>query len=172
MRRKRVFRIRGIVKGKLMLIRKIAIAGLPIVAFLQACQSDRPENAHQVASPESGEYQSIDQVDFLHDEQGNVPRHIPLEVLKDMRQQLLSQGRKDLVSRLDRRYDFISGEVKDLRAAEMAEHYLKSQLPQQAPQPAAMQGEPLTPDNLPAGIEIPDEMIERLNRAAAKGGAQ
>jgi hypothetical protein len=155
-----------------MFIRKIAMAGLPLMAFLQACQSDTSERAPQVASPESGEFQSVTQVDFLHDEEGNVPRHIPVEVLKDMRQQMLNQGRKDLVSRLDQRYDFISGEVKDPRAAEMAENYLKSQLPQKAPQPAVMQGEPLTPDNLPAGIEIPGEMVERMNRAAAKGGAQ
>lgn len=102
-----------------MIIRKIALAGLPVMAFLQACQSDLPENAPKVASPESGEYQSVDQVDFLYDEQGNVPRQIPLQVLKDMRQQLLDQGRKDLASRLDSKYDFISGEVKDLRAAAM-----------------------------------------------------
>lgn|GEM_PF-6137257 len=155
-----------------MIIRKIALAGLPLMAFFQACQSDRSESAPQVASPESGEYKSMAQVDFLHDEEGNVPRHIPVEVLKDMRQQFLKQGRKDLVSIIDKRYDFLSGEVNDPRAAEMAEHYLKSQLPRPASKPAVMQAEPLTPADLPDGIEIPDEMVERMNRAAAKGGAQ
>lgn len=155
-----------------MIIRKIALAGLPLVAFLQACQSDAPESAPRVSSPESGEYQNTAQVDFLHDDEGNIPRQIPVDVLNDMRQQLLNQGRKDLVSSLDKKYDFLTGEVKDLRAAEMAEHYLKSQLPQKPVQPAILQGEPLTADALPAGIEIPDEMVERLNQAAAKGGAK
>lgn len=155
-----------------MILRKIALAGLPLVAFLQACQSDAPESAPQVSSPDFGKYQSVAEVDFLHDDEGNVPRQIPVDVLQDMRQQLLNQGRKDLVSSLDKKYDYLTGEVKDLRAAEMAEHYLKSQLPQKATQPAVMQVEPLTADALPAGIDIPDEMVERLNQAAAKGGAK
>jgi hypothetical protein len=153
-------------------IRKIALVGLPIAAFLQACQSEAPESAPQTTSPQSAEYQSMAQVDFLHDDEGNVPRQIPVQILKDMRQQLLNQGRKDLVGNIDKRYDFHTGEVKDPRAAEMAEHYLKSQLPLKASQPAAMQVEPLTPDQLPSGIEIPDEMVQRLNGAAGKGGAK
>lgn len=146
-----------------------------LAAFLAACQADSSDGSPKIASPALEDYRSPDEVRFLSDDEGNVMRQVPLAILQDVRGQLLAQGQTGLLKDLEARYDFATGEVKDPRAAERAELYLKSQLAANPPATSgtpAGDGEVLSPEDLPPGIRITDDMVEGLRKAAAKVGAQ
>jgi hypothetical protein len=146
---------------------KRSALGAVALAGLLACQNDPKADIRQVASPGEDTYASPGEVRFLYDDQGNVPRQIPSEVLQNMRRQLSDQGQETLLKDLEARYDFASGEVRDAKAAEAAERYLKSQLPLSA-SPAATDPAVVLPADLPEGIAIPPELVERLGKAGAR----
>ncbi len=98
-------------------------------AALTGCQSEPAAESKPVAGPVGEAYASPDEVMFLYDDAGNVPRQVPPAVLEDMRAQLEAQGRQNLVQRLEEHYDFRSGEVRNYLEAEKAERFLKARLP-------------------------------------------
>lgn len=152
--------------------RKTFQAGLSAFALaLAACQSDTPL-PQDVSTGES--YRSPADVRFLYDEEGNVARQLPVEILKGVQADLMAQGHTALSKDLEAIYDFRTGEVKDPLAAERAERFLKSHLPESRPMLASPgpQSTPLRPEDLPAGIAIPQELIEGLRKAAVEGAAK
>lgn len=157
-----------------MYLKRTFRAGLSALALaaLAACQTGTPDK--QVLS--TGEsYQSPADVHFLYDDEGNVARHLPVEILKSVKADLLAQGQNALAKDLEALYDFETGEVKDARSAEMAEGYLKSQLPRIQPvqaAPVAQTAQAIRPEDLPAGITLPQELIEGLRKSAVNGDAK
>jgi hypothetical protein len=162
--------------------KKTIQAGLSALALagLAACQSNTQDNTPQVVA--TGEaYGNPSDVHFVYDPEGNISRQLPVEMLQDIQGQLQAQGLTDLAKEMETLYDFKTGEVKDARAAEKAESFLKARLPQAQPtaQPAAQpdalpnaeETKLLRPEDLPTGITISPEMIERFRQANAKGGA-
>ena len=150
----------------------LSALALAALASLTACQSDTPQK--QVMATGEG-YQSPADVHYISDNQGNVARQLPVEMLKSIQADVAAQGQAGLAKELESLYDFKTGEVKDARAAGLAEAYLKSQLPAN-PEVKAPTGAPtvqeLRPEDLPAGIKIPAELVEGLRKSAVEGGAR
>ncbi len=147
-----------------------------LAALLAACQADSPSEERPVGTSVSEEYKSPADVHFLHDAEGNVLKKLPPEVLSTMRAELLAQGKTATARNIEARYDFISGEVKDPLAADRAEQFLKSQVSKQSLVPAPETNpegvKVLNPDELPAGIQITEDMVAGLRKAAAEAGAK
>lgn len=146
-----------------------------LAALLAACQTDTSSAEQKTTTSATEEYKSPSDVQFIHDDQGNVLKSLPVVVLNDIHAQLIAQGKTALAKNISARYDFLTGEVKDPRAADRAEQYLKSMLTQQPvaiPEAPQAEAKVLNPDELPAAIQIPDDMIQNLKKAAAQGGAK
>jgi hypothetical protein len=161
-----------------MYIKHMLQAGITALALagLSACQTETADAAPRVVSPGES-YRTASDVHFISDADGTIAHQVPLDLLKDIQGQMAAQGQGALAHELEALYDFSTGEVKDIHAAEKAEAFLKANLPSQPGQSPTAETQPpaghvLRPEDLPAGITIPQEMIESIRRAAAKDGAK
>jgi hypothetical protein len=149
----------------------------PVIgAVLAACQADNRSQDQQIGVGVAEEYRSPADVPYLHDDEGNVLKSMPVEALKMVHAQLLAEGKTAIARNVELRYDFLTGEAKDFQAAIKAENYLKSQISKQPVVPVqeipATERKVLNPDELPKGIQITDDMLTGLKKSASEGSAQ
>ncbi len=139
----------------------IALSGL------MACKQ---EGATVIESPAQSDYQTVKDVKFLYDDQGNVPHQFPLEVLQDIRAQLKAEGQAELLKDLESLYNLETGMVLDPEEAIRTEKFLKANLPSVQTDVSESTQVDAPAKFLPEGMELPPEVAEHQRELQLKEG--
>ncbi len=137
-----------------------------VFACNQSESSKQPLNQEEMPFT----YNSPDEVRFLYDDYGNVPLQFPVEMLREIYQQLMAQDRKDLAKDLENRYDMLTGYVLDPEEAGRAEKYLKHTLPQFEMDESDGATGPVALEELQEGIDIPEEIASQIKEHHSERG--